>query len=54
MGNYTKGITASIGSFATVALGFSHEFCGTWLPALAGFLTAVGVVAFPNAKTSDK
>lgn len=54
MGRYAKGWTAAVGSAATVGLGMADQFCGTWVPAIAAFLTAVGVVMVPNARRSDQ
>lgn len=53
MGKYSKGYMASFGGFVTSAMAVSEQFCGTWLPAAAAFLGAVGVVLVPNARQSE-
>lgn len=53
MGKFSKGYIASVGGIVTSAVGFSEQFCGSWVPAAVAFFTAVGVLVVPNAAVSD-
>lgn len=50
IGEYAKGIVATIGGAAALAMNYGDAFCGSVWPAIAGVLTAVLVVAVPNKR----
>lgn len=48
--NHLKFGTATLGAVFTSFFSLSAEYCGTWVPALTAFATAVGVWVVPNVK----